>query len=286
MEGRERVRLCLAGRDADRPPLIAFATDFAARLEQVEPLQMWQDAGVLTRTLVGLQALFGLDAIVVDVPVAALVEDRLERVADGLARLRTLLAQRAALVLALPGPLTRAAAAGRDRAPETLEDLGAEITHAAKLLGAEHADCLAAVELAPVRADDVQPLEDALAPLWNIARYYSAASLLVAAEGPVELGDTGADALVVWAGASPRDLAARGARHVGAPIGSRSKAAPASGPPGRPGRPEPPELPEPPGRPELPELPQGGFYTTRGELAADTEIDWLHDVVASVEKTR
>ena len=66
MEGRERVRKHLAGRGADRPPLIAFATDFAARLEQVEPLQLWDDAGILTRTLMGLDALFGLDAIVVE----------------------------------------------------------------------------------------------------------------------------------------------------------------------------------------------------------------------------
>ena len=72
MEGRERVRQQLAGRGADRPPLIAFATAFAARLEQVEPLQMWDDAGILTRTLMGLDALFGLDAVVVNVPVAAL----------------------------------------------------------------------------------------------------------------------------------------------------------------------------------------------------------------------
>ena len=66
MEGRERVRQQLADRGADRPPLIAFATAFAARLEQVEPLQMWDDAGILTRTLMGLDALFGLDAIVVE----------------------------------------------------------------------------------------------------------------------------------------------------------------------------------------------------------------------------
>ena len=218
MEGRERVRQQLADRGADRPPLIAFATAFAARLEQVEPLQMWDDAGILTRTLMGLDALFGLDAIVVNVPVAALAPDRLGTVADGLGRLRALLDDQAALVLALPGPLTLAAAAGRDRALDTLESLGAEILDALKLLGPEHADCLAVVELVPVTADDPQPLDDALAPVWNTARYYGAASLLVAAEGPAELGDTGADALVVWSGASPHELAARGVRHVGAPI--------------------------------------------------------------------
>src|ERR1700722_14937943 len=99
MEGRERVRRHLAGRGADGAPLIAFATEFAAHLEQVEAQEMWQDAGVLTRTLMGLEALFGLDAIVVDVPLASLAHDRLRPVADGLARLRTLLADRVALVL-------------------------------------------------------------------------------------------------------------------------------------------------------------------------------------------
>ena len=265
MEGRERVRQQLADRGADRPPLIAFATAFAARLEQVEPLQMWDDAGILTRTLMGLDALFGLDAIVVNVPVAALAPDRLGTVADGLGRLRALLDDQAALVLALPGPLTLAAAAGRDRALDTLESLGAEILDALKLLGPEHADCLAVVELVPVTADDPQPLDDALAPVWNTARYYGAASLLVAAEGPAELGDTGADALVVWSGASPHELAARGVRHVGAPISPPFQAGEA---------------------PELPPLPAGGFFTTCGELAATTDIDWFHNVVAAVEANR
>ena len=126
-------------------------------------------------------------------------------------------------MLALPGPLTLAAAAGRDRALDTLESLGAEILDALKLLGPEHADCLAVVELVPVTADDPQPLEDALAPVWNTARYYAAASLLVAAEGPAELGDTGADAVAVWTGASPHELAARGVRHVGAPMSPPAK---------------------------------------------------------------
>lgn len=265
MEGRERVRRHLAGRGADRAPLVAFVTEFAAHLEQLEPHEMWQDAGLLTRTLMGLEALFGLDAIVVDVPVAALARGHLPPVADGLARLRTLLADRAALVLALPGPLTCAAAAGRDRSPETLEDLGAEILGAFKMLGPEHADCLATVERAPITIDDVQPLDDALGPIWNTARYYTAASMLVAAEGPTELGDTAADALAVWAGASPHVLAARGARHVGVPID-----------------------PSPAGvdSPELPELPTGGFYTTRGELAADTQIEALRDLVTGVEAAR
>ena len=265
MEGRERVRRHLAGRGADGAPLIAFATEFAAHLEQVEAQEMWQDAGVLTRTLMGLEALFGLDAIVVDVPVASLAQGRLRPVADGLARLRTLLADRVALVLALPGPLTCAAAAGRDRSPETLEDLGAEILASFKALGPEHADCLATVERAPVTISDAHPLDDALAPIWNTARYYTAASMLVVAEGPAELGDTAADALAVWAGPSPQELAARGARHVGVPVDPPSAGVDS---------------------PELSELPAGGFYTTRGDLAADTQIEAFRHLVSAVGAVR
>lgn len=256
IDGRQRVRRHLAGRDADRPPLIAFATEFAARLEQVQARELWDDAGLLTRTLMGLQALFGLEAVVVDVPLAALHPDRVPTVADGVARIRALVGDRAALVLAVPGPLSAAAATGRDRAPETLEDLAAEILGAVKLLGPEHADCLAVVERAPVAAVDVRPLDDVLAPLWNTARYFNATGLLVAADGPAELGDSAADAVIAWAGAAPEELAARGARHVGVPIE--------------------------PGRPELPALPGGGFYTTRGELPADTDIDWLRRIVAAI----
>lgn len=265
MQGRERVRQHLGGRGSDRPPLIAFANDFAARLEQVEPAQMWRDAGVLTRALTGLEALFGLDAVTVEVPAAGLVPDRLGVLADGLARVRTLLGNRAAVVLALPGPLTCAVDAGRDNSPETLEQLGTGILEAAKTLGPEHADCLAVIERVPVRGEDVQPLDDALVPLWNVARYYAAPSMLVVADGVSELADTSADALAVWTGASPHGLAAKGARHVGVPI-------------------DPPTAPAQ--APALPELPVGGFYTTRGELAADTEIEWLHQVVAAVGKSR
>ena len=213
MEGRERVRRHLMGRGADRPPLVAFATAFAARLDQVDADALWQDPGALTRALMSLDALFGLDAIVVDVPRAALRSDALSGIADGVARLRALLGDRAALVLALPGPLTQSGLGGATTGE--LEERGDELLEAAKRLGPEHADCLAIVERAPVGSDDAQPLDDALAPLWNTARHYSVASLLLAAEGGLELADTGADAVSVWSGVSPQELAARGARCVG-----------------------------------------------------------------------
>ncbi len=72
MEGRERVRRHLGRGGADRPPLIIFATAFAARLEQVEPELLWEDANLLTRTLLRLHSLFGVDALVIEPPPAAL----------------------------------------------------------------------------------------------------------------------------------------------------------------------------------------------------------------------
>ena len=109
-------------------------------------------------------------------------------------------------------------------------------------------------------SDDAQPLDDALAPLWNTARHYSVASLLLAAEGGLELADTGADAVSV-SSASPQSW------RRAVPGASAARSSP----------PRPAPVP-----PALPPLPPGGFYTVRGELPADTEIDWLHQLVAAV----
>ena len=68
MEGRERVRRHLGRGGADRAPLIIFATEFAARLEQAEPELLWEDANLLTRTLLRLHSLFGVDALVIEPP--------------------------------------------------------------------------------------------------------------------------------------------------------------------------------------------------------------------------
>jgi hypothetical protein len=176
-----------------------------------------------------------------------------------LGRLHTLLDGRAALVLALPGPLTRARTVG-DRSAEALEVFGAELLEAAKELEPQRADCVAVVERTAVGRADVEPLEESLAPLWNAARYYASASMLLAEEGVPELGDTAADAVAAWAGASPHELAARGARHVGCPVCPAGTEA----------------------TPKLPELPDGGFYTSAGELPVGTEIEALHRLIDAV----
>ncbi len=257
MEGRERVRRHLGRGGADRPPLIIFATAFAARLEQVEPELLWEDANLLTRALLRLHSLFAVDALVIEPPPAVLEADGRAIVSDAIERLRTTVGDGVALVIALPGPLTLAAAPDADTAA-TLEDLGDELVETAHALGPERADCLAVVERTAVSSDGAEPLEEALTPLWNAARYYAAASMLVAAEGVPELGESGADAVAVWAGASARDLAARGSRHVGVAVD--------------------------PGQSELPETGQGGFYISRGELPAATEVDSLHRLIQAVRR--
>ncbi len=176
---------------------------------------------------------------------------------DAIGRLRTTAGDGVALIIALPGPLTLAAAPGADPAA-TLEDLGDELVETAHALRPERADCLAVVEQTAVSSGDVEPLEDALTPLWNAARYYAIASMLVAAEGVPELGETGADAVAVWTGASAQDLAARGSRHVGVAV--------------EPGQSEPPEAIE------------AGFYISRGELPAATEVESLHRLIEAVRR--
>ena len=257
MEGRERVRRHLGRGGADRPPLIIFATEFAARLEQVEPRSLWEDANLLTRTLLRLHSLFGVDAIVIEPPPATLEGDRRATVSDAIGRLRTIVGDSVALVIALPGPLARARAAGAG-GEATLEDLGDELVETAHALHPERADCVAVVERTALSTADVQPLEDALTPLWNAARYYAAASLLVAAEGVPELGETSADAVAVWTGASAQELAARGSRHVGVAVD--------------------------PGQSELPEAAEGSFYISRGELPAATDVESLHRLIAAVRR--
>jgi hypothetical protein len=257
MEGRERVRRHLGRGGADRPPLIIFATAFAARLEQVEPNQLWEDANLLTRTLLRVHSLFGADALVIEPPPAALGADGRAIVSDAIGRLRTTTGDAVALVIALPGPLTLASLPGP--APgATLEDLGDELVETLHALGPERADCLAVVERTAVSSGDAELLEEALTPLWNAARYYAVASMLLAAEGVPELGETGADAVAVWTGASPRDLAARGSRHVGVAVEA--------------------------GQSELPEAVEGGFYISRGELPAATEAESLHRLMEAVRR--
>lgn len=216
LSGRERVREFLAGRRADRAPFLPLLTNFAARLEQVSREEMLTDPQVLTRTLIGAQALFELDAVTLPVERA-----QLAAAAEAVQRLRVLVGERAALVVLLPAPELELANA----------------------LGLQHADAVGVVTA------EVDP--NRLTPLWNVARYYAAPTLLVCPRGSTEAARAGADAIAVWEGATAEELLAAGARRVGVAIA--------------------------PGG-ELPPLPEGGFYTTAGDLPADTDVDWFRQI--------
>jgi hypothetical protein len=235
VEGRARVRDFLAGRATDRPPFLPLAIDFCARLEQTTRAELLTDPSLLTRGLLGAQELFGFDAIVI-----ALAPDELEArpvVAEAVHRLRVLAADRAAVGLLLPG--------GRE----------VDLLEEANAIGPQNLDLLGVVEPRLGGEAEAAELASALAPLWNVARYYAVPSLFAAAHGGPEAAALGSDAVSVWSGARPDELLAAGARRVGVPL-----------------------------RPEdaAPELPPGGFYTTAGELPAETDLDWLHAVVSEI----
>lgn len=266
MEARARVREFLRGRPADRPPLVPFATEFGARLEQIARERLRQDPNTLTRALLAAQELFGLDAVVLEVPPEPVADairtddppgERLAVEHDTIERLRILLGERAGLVLALPGPNTLAGLLGRRATADELDELALAALEAGKSLDLRHVDALAVVERRPLEKGEVGALGAALAPFWNSAVYYSIPSVLVCACAGAEAATVAADAVVVWAGASPEELLEAGARCVGVLLRPGTDAV-------------------------LPPLPLGGFYTTAGELPAETEIEWVKAVAGAV----
>lgn len=224
------MRDFLAGRSAGRPPFLPFATDFAARLEQVTRTEMLADPNVLTRALLGLQWLFGLDALVLLVEV-----DSAPVWAEAIHRLRILVGDRAALAVVLDG-------AG----------LGV-----ANALGLEQVDVLGVLERALLDGDGAAELADRLTPLWNVARYYAVPSVFVAARAPAAAAEVGADAVVVWEGASAAELLAAGARRAGHSLLAGEA---------------------------VPPLPPGAFVTTAGELPADTDVDWFRETATALAR--
>jgi hypothetical protein len=253
--GRERVRAHLAGRPADRRPFLPFATALAARLDQVPPEQLLDEASSLTRALAGAQSLLDLDAVIVDVPPPALTAAGIAVVGEAVLRLRASLGDRAALVLALPGPRTLAEAGSVEPTPDALDDFGAGILAAANELDPHRADCLAIVERAALPDEAVGALDEALSPLWNAARYYALPSLFVAAQAGPAAARIGSDAISIWSGVTPDELVAAGRGPVGVTV----------------------EVGLPP-----PLLPPGGFYTTAGDLPADTDLEALRALLGAM----
>jgi hypothetical protein len=241
-------------------------TDLAARLSQSSRDELFADAQALTEAFLKVVAVCELDCVVLNLGVelvgeAAVGADpgsvrALEVVREGVHRLRALLGDRAGLVVVLPGPLDLAASHGRSPSDVELEDLASSLLKVAGHLDPPSFDALGVLEAGPIGREGADRLADALGVLWNVARYYSMPSLFVAGEADAAVGRIGSTSVTVWRGADPGALAEDGAR-VGVPVTVADNA--------NEGR-------------VFPPLPAGGFFTTSGEVPAETEVTSMRAV--------
>lgn len=265
MEGRARVRNYLLGREADRAPFLPFATDFTAGLAQVASDELFSDPHLLTQSFLEVLAVCRFDAVLLNLSPQAVAgaargeppeqQGALAVVRESVHRLRTLVSERAGIVVVVPGPRTLAAFLGSSGAPGDLDGLGAGLLAAANFVQPQLLDGLGILETEPVPDEDAGELGTALTALWNSARYYSIPSLFVAARAGRPVGTIGAAAVAVWEGATLEELVEEGANRVGVPIAISDWSA-------------------------LPPLPPCGFYTTAGEIPGDADVQWVRDLVA------
>ena len=127
--------------------------------------------------------------------------------------------------------------------PESMDYLVARLIAVQEYLGPAGLDALAMLERAGVADAGVAELADAAAAFWNVARYYSLPSLLIAAKATARLAAAGPTAVAAWSGVTAAELLAGGAAVAGQP---------------------PPRVPAP--------LPPGGFYLSAGEIPASLEV--------------
>ena len=283
MDARTRVRQFLARGTADRAPFLAMATEYTARLAQCTVGELLADPGLFVRSFTESVTVLGLDAVLIEVP-APLASGLIEVPADptsgpiavsatlasdsdpaasafaglreSLHRLRATLRDQIALAGLLPGPLTLAASLGVPVTPDSLDDLVTALISLQEYLGPAQFDALALLERLPVADPDVPALADAASAFWNVARYYSLPSLLIAARGTPRLPETGPTAVAAWSGVTAAELLAGGAVAAGQP---------------------PPPVPAP--------LPPGAFYLTAGEIPPASPVDAVRSLVRSVSMT-
>lgn len=275
MDARSRVRQFLARGTADRPPFLVMATEYTARLAQCGAGELLADPGLFVRSFTESVTVLGLEAVLVEVSAAqarpvAIGGDPASCgfavLREDLHRLRATLRDQLALVALLPGPLTLAASLGVPSTPDSLDDLVTALISLQEYLGPAELDALALLERAGVADPDVPALADAASAFWNVARYYSLPSLLIAAQGTPRLAETGSTAVAAWSGVTAAQLLAAGAIAVGQPLPSDAAAA---------GQP-PSSL--------LGPLPPGGFYLSPGELPADWPVDAVRSLVRQLSQ--
>lgn len=259
MDARGRVRQLLADGTADRPPFLAMATEYTARLAQCAAGELLADPGLFVRSFQDSVAVLELEAILIEIPAARVLPVAVSGdpaacglgvLRESLHRLRATLRDQVAIVTLLPGPMTLAGQLGVAATPESMDDLVAGLIAVQEYLSPAETDALAMLERAEVADPDVPDLADATAAFWNVARYYSLPSLLIAARGTAGLAAAGPTAVAVWSGATAAELLAGGARAAGQP---------------------PPPVPAP--------LPPGGFYLSAGEIPTGWEVGAVRSLV-------
>jgi hypothetical protein len=191
---------------------------------------------------------------------------------EGLHRVRAALRDRLALAVLLPGPLTLAASLGLPATPDTLDDLVTALITLQEYLAPADLDALALLEREAVADPDVPILADATAAFWNVARYYSLPSLLIAARATPRLAETGPTAVAAWVGVTAADLLAAGATAAGQP--------PPAGHPEPAGQSSLAGQPPPPTSVVLPPLPPGGFYLSAGEIPAGWSVATVRSLLS------
>jgi hypothetical protein len=260
MDARTRVRQFLARGTADRAPFLVMATEYTARLAQCDAGQLLADPGLFVRSYTESVAVLGLEAVLIEVPAARVLPLAAggDPAASGCAvlredlhRLRATLRDQIAIVALLPGPVTLAGSLGVAATPEAMDDLVAALIGLQEYLGPAELDALALLERTDIAGPDVPGLAEAAAAFWNVARYYSLPSLLIAAKGTAALASAGPTAVAAWAGVTAAELLAAGARAAGQPPSS----APAP-------------------------LPPGGFYLSQDEIPGEWPVDAVRALVS------
>jgi hypothetical protein len=260
MDARTRVRQFLARGTADRPPFLVMATEYTARLAQCDPAELLADPGLFVRSYSESVAVLGLEAVLIEVPAALAsagdpAAPGCAELRENLHRLRATLRDQMAIVALLPGPLTLAASLGVPATPDSLDDLVTALISLQEYLGPAELDALALLERVAVTDPEVPALADAASAFWNVARYYSVPSLLIAAQGTPQLAAVGATAIAAWEGVTAADLLAAGATAAGQP---------------------PPSVPAP--------LPPGAFYLTPGEIPPDQPLDAVRSLLRQLPR--
>lgn len=170
---RRRLKQFFRGMTDPFIPFIPQVHNLAARIEQVSPDRMWQDAGVLANALLHTQQLFNLQVITFNLDIR--IPGRPIMITEAMRRAAPLLGKKAAFKAILTGLLELSRTKGIAIAMETA-------LSAVKTLGENGID-LVAVYMENLAAEGA--IRDApafLNPLWNTIRYYDAEPILVVEE--------------------------------------------------------------------------------------------------------